>query len=517
MRKFHTLRLLLGDQLDIQHQWFNQTSDDVCYVLAQLRQETDYALHHIQKVCAFFSAMEQFAGQLQNKGHHVRYLTLNDTNADASLDALIIRLCREHQVKRFEYQQPDEYRLHKQLQALELQGHIEINCVDTQHFLLPMPEIPQHFAAGKSVRMEHFYRKMRKRFDILMEDGKPVGGKWNYDQQNRQRLKQKDLDAIPAPLEFSHDVSSILQLLHDHEVNTIGQSTDSINLPVTRAEAIELLSYFCAHCLEHFGTFQDAMTANSPYHWSLYHSRLSFALNIKLISPAETIDTVLKYYAAGQSTIGIAQVEGFIRQILGWREYMRGVYWANMPDYQSFNHFEANHELPGFFWDAHTRMNCMHHAIAQSLDYAYAHHIQRLMITGNFCLLAGISPDQVDHWYLGIYADAIEWVQLPNTRGMSQYADGGIIASKPYASSGNYINKMSDYCNDCHYRVREKVGDSACPFNALYWNFIHQHSELLKNNQRMSMIYRSWEKMNSEDREQIINKAQQLIEDLENL
>lgn len=517
MSKYHTLRLVLGDQLNIHHSWFEQTDHGVCYVLAQLRQETEYVHHHIQKVCAFFIAMEQFARHLSDRGHDVHYLTLDETSKDKSLARLIVRLCREYQVKRFEYQHPDEFRLQQQLQALELPGNIEKSCVDSEHFLLPMQEIPQHFPAGKSVRMEHFYRKMRKRFDILMQDNQPAGGKWNYDQHNRQRLKKEDLEAIPAPLEFSHDATSVIQLLQRHQVTTIGKAAETINLPVTRAQAIELLNYFCDHCLANFGTFQDAMTGNSEHQWSLYHSRLSFALNSKLISPAETINAVLNHYESNTSTIDIAQVEGFIRQILGWREYIRGIYWANMPAYQSLNSLNAHRELPAYFWNAGTRMNCMHQAIDQSLEYSYAHHIQRLMITGNFCLLTGIDPEQVDNWYLGIYADAIEWVQLPNTRGMSQYADGGIIASKPYAASGNYINKMSDYCRQCHYNVKDKLGDQACPFNTLYWNFVHEHRELLQKNQRMSMIYRSWEKIKHEERQQIIKKAQELIEHINEL
>lgn len=266
-----------------------------------------------------------------------------------------------------------------------------------------------------------------------------------------------------------------------------------------------------------FGQFQDAMTANSDHQWSLYHSRLSFALNTKMLHPKQVIDKAIKAWQENPGAISLAQIEGFVRQIPGWRENIRGVYWSNMPDYESLNFLKAEKNLPEWFWTGQTKMSCMHHAITQSLQYAYAHHIQRLMITGNFCLLAGIDPDQVDQWYPGIYIDAIQWVELPNTRGMSQYADGGMVASKPYAGSGNYVQKMSDYCGDCVYSVKEKEGESACPLNSLYWHFMEKHRELLHKNPRTALVYKGWDKKAVADRNTILDRGQWCINNMNSL
>ena len=252
-------------------------------------------------------------------------------------------------------------------------------------------------------------------------------------------------------------------------------------------------------------------------YWSLFHSRLSFALNVKLISPLEVIEKCIDHWQENKDTIDISQIEGFVRQILGWREYMRGIYWTTMPSYAKENYFNNKRALPKWYWDGNTKMNCLKHAIDQSLDFAYAHHIQRLMITGNFALLAGCHPDEVDAWYLGIYIDAIEWVEITNTRGMSQYADGGLLATKPYVSSANYIQKMSNYCQDCYYNYKDKVGEKACPFNSLYWNFIDQHANLLSDNPRMGMMYSLWEKKSSDEKEALLIKANEVLKDIETL
>jgi deoxyribodipyrimidine photolyase-related protein len=350
-----------------------------------------------------------------------------------------------------------------------------------------------------------------------MDGDRPLGGKWNYDAENRHRLGRQDLEQIPAPLLFENDVAPILERLERHGVDHFGQPVESLGWPVTRAQALDLLAHFCTVCLPCFGRFQDAMTGQHAHGWSLYHSRLSFALNSKLLSPMEVIDAAIRAYRDGGAGISIAQAEGFVRQIAGWREYVRAVYWANMPDYASANRLGAGRDLPGYFWDGRTRMNCMRHALGQSLDHAYAHHIQRLMITGNFCLLAGIAPEQVDAWYLGVYVDAIEWVEMPNTRGMSQFADGGYVATKPYSAGANYINKMSDYCRHCDYDHRQKSSPDACPFNSLYWDFMDRHRGRFEANPRIGMIYRNWDRQAEDRREATLARARWCLQHLDEL
>ncbi len=526
MDNIHTLRLILGDQLNASHSWYRQRDAGVLYVIAELRQETDYVKHHVQKLCAFFAAMEAFATALTTAGHQVLYLTLDDSSEYADLPALLTSLCDRHKVSQFDYQRPDEYRLLQQLEQLAAQlssqpspqpssrSDITVTQYDSEHFLLPFSEISDYFEPGRHSRMETFYRSMRKRFAILMEEDKPAGGRWNYDADNRNKLKPADLSLVPEPLLFANPVKHILARLERHAISHFGDCDEHLLWPITRTQAQALLEYFCHHCLPLFGRFQDAMTANSDHSWSLFHSRLSFALNAKLLHPMQVINAALDSFNGQDSPVDIAQVEGFIRQILGWREHIRGVYWANMPAYAERNSLAASRDLPAFFWSGATKMSCMRQAISQSLHYAYAHHIQRLMITGNFCLLTGIDPAQVDAWYLGIYVDAIEWVEMPNTRGMSQFADGGIIATKPYAASGNYINKMSDYCKDCHYDVKQKDGEQACPFNSLYWRFMQQHRERLAVNPRIGMIYRNWDKQDSAKRQATLDRAERYLADI---
>ncbi|WP_426369077.1 cryptochrome/photolyase family protein [Pseudocolwellia sp. HL-MZ7] len=511
------LRLILGDQLNPMHTWFETISDDVIYVIAELHQEATYTKHHIQKITAFFAAMEDFAKYLKTQGHQVCYLTLDDTQEYTSINQLIHKLTKTYASETFTYQQPDEYRLRVQLAELSEQLTLPVYEVDTEHFLLPFNEIPTHFGVQTHVRMEGFYRYMRKHFSILMEGTKPEGGAWNFDSNNRQSFKKSDLQSIPQPLIFDNPAESYLARIEKHKINTMGKASSNVAYPINREQSLTLLDYFCKNQLPNFGNFQDAMTQASPYSWSLYHSRLSFSLNCKMISSAEVIQTALTAYRKSEGAITLNQIEGFARQILGWREYVRGMYWINMPNYAQQNFFNAQRNLPNWFWNGETDMNCLKHAISQSLEHAYAHHIQRLMITGNFALLAGIAPDQVDEWYLGIYIDAIEWVELPNTRSMALFADGGWIATKPYSASGNYVNKMSDYCKSCRYNVKEKLGDSACPLNSLYWNFIGENYDKLSTNPRMSFPVRNWDKMQEDQKIEIKEKATQLLNNIEHL
>ena len=515
--RFHTLRLVLGDQLNIRHSWFGQVDDGVLYLVAELRQETDYVRHHVQKVCAFFAAMAGFAAELRALGHAVRYMTLDDSSKYSNLPDLIKAVCLESGIEVFEFQSPDEYRLRRQLRDLAPPRGVRVEECDGEHFLLPEGDFGDYIEPGRHNRMESFYRRMRRRFGLLMDGDEPRGGRWNYDSDNRRALKNDDLADIPAPLLFDNDVSSIIARLDAHGVDVFGCVGNSLAWPVNRRQALELLDYFCTHCLPRFGRFQDAMTGRHPHAWSLYHSRLSFALNSKILAPMEVVRAAIERFEDGDGEVGIAQVEGFVRQIVGWREYVRAVYWVNMPGYANLNELRAGRDLPGFFWDGRTRMNCMRHALGQSLEFAYAHHIQRLMIGGNFCLLAGIDPDQVDAWYLGVYVDAIEWVEMPNTRGMSQFADGGLIATKPYAASANYIAKMSDYCGDCEYDRSDRSSPKACPFNSLYWHFMHRHRKRLAANPRIGMIYRNWDRQDPAVREATLERAEWCLRHLAEL
>ena len=514
---YKTLRLVLGDQLNQQHSWYKTLDPSVLYVIAELHQETHYVRHHIQKIGAFFAAMSAFADQLKKQGHQVLHLTLDDTVGFSTLDSLIESLSNQYNVATFEYQQPDEYRLSEQLKALKLNPKIDIFCRDSEHFLLAHEELSTYLNPKKHNRMESFYRKMRKRFNILMDGDQPLDGRWNFDAENRQKLKPADLEAIPEPLLFSNDISVILERLKRHNIETIGTISTHLIWPISRDQSLELLDFFCTHCLPLLGRFQDAMTHQGKQRWSLYHARISFALNSKILHPSEVVQAALDRYYSGNESIEIAQIEGFVRQIIGWREYVRGVYYVNIPYYKELNQLNAINTLPDYFWTGNTKMRCVKHAVDQSLDYAYAHHIQRLMVTGNFAMLAGIDPDQLDQWYLGIYIDAIEWVEMPNTRGMSQFADGGLIATKPYAASGSYINKMSDYCAACDYKVKERTTEDACPFNSLYWRFMMSNSERLKNNPRTAMAYRSWNKMQPEVKQAILQRGDYCIENLEQL
>ncbi len=503
-----TLRLILGDQLNYKHSWFNDTNDDVFYFLAEMRQETDYVKHHIQKVAAFFESMRNFAHWLEERGHQVIYYTLETSENKQELPKNLDALIKKHSIEKLEYQYPDEYRLDEQLNDYCNALEIEWEAYDTEHFLTQRGDLAKFYEGKKEMTMEYFYRHMRKKYDVLMKtETDPEGGKWNFDKSNRKKWKGDT--EIPHERGFRKDISETLQRIRSSGVATFGSiSAKNYNWPTSRRDALSVLNYFCKNLLVHFGDFQDAMHTDQAY---LYHSRLSFALNCKMLHPKEVLDSVIDYWRAHADEIALSQVEGFVRQILGWREYMRGIYWKEMPGYRRSNKLDNQNKLPAFYWTGKTKMNCLHHAIKQSLDHAYAHHIQRLMITGNFALLAQCHPDEVDAWYLGIYIDAIEWVEITNTRGMSQFADGGIVATKPYVSSGSYINKMSNYCKECHYSVSKKTGEKACPFNSLYWNFLDDKKEHFKDNQRMNMMMSLLEKKSAEDLSQLKERAAKII------
>ncbi len=509
-----TLRLILGDQLNQQHSWFENVDDDVHYVMMEVRQETDYVRHHIQKLVAYLSAMRAFARDLEKKGHIFTYLKLDDLNNQHDFGQNLDVIIEAHGIERFEYQAPDEYRLDQQLKAYAEGLDIDSQMVDTEHFLTSRTDLKEMFEGKKTYLMETFYRNMRKKYDIMMEtEDKPVTGQWNYDQDNRNKYDGEY--PIPDPISFEAEVEEIVKMIEEAGVKTFGNiDTKNFIWPVSRSQALEALEFFVEKCLYQFGTYQDSMTKEA---WSLFHARLSFPMNSKILHPLEVVNRTVEYWEIHREQVDIAQIEGFVRQIIGWREYMRGVYWAHMPDYAEMNYFDHDRKLPQWFWTGETKMNCLKYAINNSLDHAYAHHIQRLMVTGNFALLAGIDPDEVDQWYLGIYIDAIQWVEITNTRGMSQYADGGLVGTKPYVSTANYMNKMSDYCKGCYYSRTKKVGDKACPFNSLYWHFYDRHEDKLGNNPRIGFVYPNLNKMSAEKKASIMEQAEKYLADLENL
>jgi deoxyribodipyrimidine photolyase-related protein len=388
---------------------------------------------------------------------------------------------------------------------------IKSEAFDTEHFYTERLDLKHFFEGKKMYLMENFYRMMRKKHHLLMDGANPEGGLWNFDHDNRKKYKGEV--PVPKPKSFHKNIAKIVSDLQTAGVETFGNiDENNFDWPTNRAECLEVLDYFCKNLLVHFGDFEDAMHSDEKF---LFHSRLSFALNSKMLSPKEAIETVISFYKLNNQSITVSQVEGFVRQILGWREYIRGIYWKEMPTYAQWNALENHNKLPDFFWTGKTKMNCMQHAIHQSLDHAYSHHIQRLMVIGNFALLTQIHPDEVDKWYLGVYIDAIEWVEMPNTRGMSQYADGGIIATKPYISSGNYINKMSNYCGKCQYNVKEKFGEKACPFNSLYWNFLDDKKKYFQNNNRMAMMLNLLNKMPADELFKIKTKASEIINNID--
>ncbi|HET8871692.1 MAG TPA: cryptochrome/photolyase family protein, partial [Aquabacterium sp.] len=384
--------------------------------------------------------------------------------------------------------------------------------VSSEHFLTERDEVARLFAGRKSWLMEHFYRHMRKKHRVLMATHtQPLGEQWNFDHDNRKAWKGQP--ALPKDWRSEHDHRELWRTIQSAGIRSFGEpQAQGFRWPLNRSEALKDLATFVNHALPHFGDFQDARSTQG---WRLFHSLLSFALNTKMLHPREVIDAAV--LAHDQGLAPLAAVEGFVRQILGWREYVRGVYWAQMPGYDTLNHLAHQRPLPEWFWTGQTDMACMAHAVGQSLEQAYAHHIQRLMVIGNFALLAGLSPQAVHQWYLGIYIDAFEWVELPNTLGMSQFADGGLLATKPYTASAAYLQRMGDECSQCRYKPKERLGPDACPFNALYWDFHLRHSPTLSTSPRLAFVYKQIDRMNEAERRQIRDQAAQWLANLDGL
>ena len=498
-----TIRLILCDQLNPEHPWFEAVDDQVLYLMMESREEAQYTTHHILKVAGFLLSMRDFAKTIQGNGHRLKYLKLDDPENRQFMEGNLFHIFSKENPTLFEFQEPDEYRLDELLKSLSEKTTVPFRMVSSYHFLTERKDLSTFFGDRKSWRMETFYRTVRQKSNLLMDNGQPLGGQWNYDAENRESVPAHL--ALPETFDFRHDASELVGMLDRMEIKTMGNLPDQISwLPINREESLLMLTHFCEQLLPFFGRYEDAMVTR---HATLFHSRLSFSLNTKMLRPLEVVQAAIAEFEARPDEISLPQIEGFVRQIIGWREYMRGVYWARMPEFSTLNFFNHDSPLPSWFWTGETKMKCMRTCITHSLDTGYAHHIQRLMVTGNFALLFGAHPDEVDQWYLGIYVDAVEWVQITNTRGMSQYADGGFTASKPYVSSARYIHKMSDYCTGCHYNPALKTGARSCPFNSLYWDFHDRHQSLLQENPRIGMTFRTWEKMKLEERTALLERA----------
>ena len=485
-----TLRLVLGDQLSRDLPSLTDLDPDKDLVLmAEVMSEVTYVKHHKRKIAYLFSAMRHFAESLGKDGIAVRYRRLDDADNAGSLAGEVAAAIAVFAPDRIVVTAPGEYRLADEMAGWQARFGLAVDIRADTRFLCSLGDFAEWAEGRKSLRMEFFYRDLRRRYQVLMEGDEPIGGKWNYDADNRQPPKAGL--AVPPPSSFAPDAitAEVLALVEARCADHFGQLA-GFDFAVTRDQALHVLDQFIAERLPLFGTYQDAMIEGEPW---MYHSHIGLYLNAGLLSPIEVIRVAEAAYNRGDAPLNA--VEGFIRQILGWREFVRGLYWLKMPAYAEANFLQATRPLPDFFWTGNTDMNCLAQSIQQTDVLSYAHHIQRLMVLGNFALLAGLSPQAVNEWFLVVYVDAYEWVVMPNVSGMALFADGGYLASKPYAAGGAYINRMSNYCKNCRYKVTEKSGEDACPFNYLYWDFLDRHRETLGNNPRLGMIYRTFDKM----------------------
>lgn len=498
-----TLRLVLADQLSeslASLQGLDTAHDTV--MLCEVMEEASYVPHHPKKIAFLFSAMRHFAAALEESGVRVRYVKLDDAGNTGSFTGEVVRAVAELKPTQLVVTEPGEYRVLEAMRHWQKTLGVPVTILPDTRFLATHPEFAFWAKGKKQLRMEFFYRDMRKKYSILMEPGgKPTGGEWNYDKENRKPPKS----GMTSPARISHKKSPItkdvLQLVKARFSTHFG-TLEPFHYAVTRAQALKELEHFVTHLLPNFGDYQDAMVAGEAY---LYHSLISSYLNAGLLLPLEICQKAEAVYRAGGAPLNA--VEGFIRQILGWREYIRGVYWHFMPEYAERNTLRATRPLPDFYWGAPTEMFCVAESVRHTREHAYSHHIQRLMITGNFALLAGLDVKAVQEWYLAVYSDAYEWVEMPNTLGMALFGDGGVVASKPYAASGKYIHRMSNYCAKCKYDPDEMTGENACPFNALYWDFLVRHEDTFRGNQRMPYVFSTWDKFAPEKQKAIRTQA----------
>lgn len=501
---------ILGDQLSISLASLTDV-DPACAVvlMMEVRDEATYVRHHKKKIAFIFSAMRHFAEAMRDLGWVVDYVTLDDPDNLQSFDAEVKRAVERHHASAIRVVAGAEYRVRQRQEQWATLTGLPVEILEDDRFICSLSQFYTWAQARKEHRLEYFYRDMRRKTGLLMTpEGKPEGAKWNFDQDNRE--KPRAGLTYPPPERFVRDaITDEVITLVAAEFDEHFGDLEPFGLPVTREQSRSALAYFIATALPDFGRYQDAMVAGQDY---LFHSSLSLCLNVGLLDPREVCQAAVDAYSRGDVPLNAA--EGFVRQIIGWREYVRGMYWWDMPKFADRNALDADRALPDFYWTGDTQLRCLAQSIDQTKREAYAHHIQRLMVLGNFALLTGIDPKQISDWFLVVYFDAFEWVELPNVMGMSQFADGGMIASKPYASGGAYINRMSDYCGDCFYDVKKKTGATACPFNALYWDFLARHEERFKKNMRMANSYATWRKFTEATQTEYRQSAAAFLEKL---
>lgn len=501
---------ILGDQLSHDLASLQGVAKgDAVVLLMEVADETTYVRHHKRKIALILSAMRHFADELRAAGWTVDYVHLDDPGNSASFTGEVARAVDRHGPREIRIVEPGEWRVRTMIDGWSERFGVPVQMLIDDRFICGILEFQTWAQARSELVMEYFYREMRRKTGLLMTpDGKPEGDRWNLDTDNRAPPK-RGLN-YPEPMHFAPDATTqaVMALVADRCAEHFGR-LEGFALPVTAAQARRALAHFVRTALPDFGTYQDAMVTGQDW---LYHSWLSPALNLGLLTPLEVAQAAADAYAAGSVPLNAA--EGFIRQIIGWREYVRGYYWLEMPDVANANALDATRPLPDFYWTGDTPMLCVAEAVRNTRDNAYAHHIQRLMVLGNFAMLAGVRPQDVADWFLVVYADAYEWVELPNVIGMSQHADGGRLATKPYAGGGAYIDRMSDHCGKCRYTVKQKVGPDACPFNALYWDFLARHERRFGRNRRMTNMYATWNRMQPEQRDAYRQSAQAFLETL---
>lgn len=496
------LRFLLGDQLTRSVSALRDLDKKRDTVLmVEVADETTYVPHHPQKIVFILSAMRHFAETLKKDGINVDYVKLDDPKNTGSFTGELQRALKRHKSDSVVMTEPGEWRVLQMMQDWRETLPVPLTIREDDRFIASLDEFSAWAQGRKQLRMEYFYRDMRKKTGFLMEGDDPFGGAWNFDAENRKALPKNHTPPKRkrfAPDPITQDVIALVKKRFDSHYGTV----EPFGWAVTRTDALKALDDFIKQGMESFGDYQDAMQAGAPF---LYHSLISPYLNVGLLTAEEVCARVDRL--ARDEKIPLNAAEGFIRQIIGWREYVRGLYWLKMPDYAAANALGAKRALPAFFWTGKTTMNCLHQCIGDTLENAYAHHIQRLMVIGNFSLLAGLDPKDVQDWFLAVYADAFEWVELPNVSGMALFADGGVMASKPYAASGAYIDRMSDYCQGCTYSPKERTGSKACPFNYLYWDFLARNADQLSRNPRMGMPYKNLRAMDEKRRQEIARDA----------
>ncbi len=504
------LIVVLGDQLTPQLSSLSTADKKRDTVLmCEVCSEATYVRHHKKKIAFIFACMRHFAKELREQGWTVDYRCLEQTGNSSSFTTEVLRAVEHYAPELIEVTTPGEWRVLQEIRSWQGQFAIPVNILDDARFICAQAEFATWARGRKQLRMEFFYREMRRKTGLLMDADGPVGGRWNFDRENRKAAKPDLL--MPKPLRFAPDAitQDVLALVAEGFADHFGD-LQPFWFGVTRKQAEQALTHFVTTTLPHFGDHQDAMLDGEAF---LYHSVLSIYINVGLLDPLDVCRRIEVAYRSGDVPLNAA--EGYIRQIIGWREFVRGIYWLRMPDYVRQNYFGHSRPVPDFYWTGETDMACLRAAIGQTKSEAYAHHIQRLMLTGNFALLAGVSPQALHEWYLLVYADAFEWVELPNTLGMSQFGDGGVLASKPYVASGAYINRMSNHCADCRYYVSKPYGPEACPFNPLYWAFLVRHRDKLAANPRMAQMYRTWDKLSEERRNLTLASAEKVLERLD--